>query len=125
MGKQGNHRVTENERHLCQMLAQAKERAADLEKQRDFAVRRECHAQDYIKRLQYENEQLTKQVAELKKSACDWERAKAHLYEISYAYTSIERPGMVGLMWGIDPVRKRFEAGERTPELFEAIMALE
>lgn len=52
----------------------------------------------------------------------DWKEAENHLYEMEKAYKSIGFAGTFGLSLTINPLIKRFEEGERTQELHDAIM---
>ncbi len=54
-----------------------------------------------------------------------WENAEKYLKVIEEAYQEIGLPGAYGLAMAIIPLKERFEAGERTEELYEAIMELE
>jgi len=55
-----------------------------------------------------------------------WADAERHLDEVVEAYESIPTAsGMPGLVLIINPIRKRFKAGERTAELYDEIMELE
>jgi hypothetical protein len=56
---------------------------------------------------------------------CDWEVAERHLSEIESAYTKIGSAGYLALNMFIRPCRDRLNKGERTKELFDAIMALQ
>lgn len=54
----------------------------------------------------------------------DWEKAEQYLYEMKKAYEEIGLPGVFGLTFTIKPLVRRFESGERTPELYDEIMSL-
>jgi len=55
----------------------------------------------------------------------EWKEAKEHLYEMKKAYEEIGWAGQFGLRGTIYPLVKRFENGERTKELIEAIWDIE
>ena len=54
----------------------------------------------------------------------NWVDAELHLKETRQNYIDIGTPGLPALAFVITPLIKRFESGERTPELHEAIMSL-
>ena len=53
-----------------------------------------------------------------------WEHAKNHLDFMIDAYAEIGAPGWFGLSL-MKPLKRRYEAGERTRELYDEIMRLE
>jgi hypothetical protein len=55
----------------------------------------------------------------------NWEDAKKYLDHIRIRYTEIGAAGLLGLYVAIDPLLVRYEKGERTQELYDAIMSLE
>jgi hypothetical protein len=55
----------------------------------------------------------------------EWGRAIKHLEFFIIEYASIGWPGQFALNGVLVPLRKRYESGERTRELYEAIMGLE
>ena len=54
----------------------------------------------------------------------DWERAKNYLDFMIDANAEIGAPGWFGLSL-MKPLKRRYEAGERTRELYDKIMSLE
>ena len=54
----------------------------------------------------------------------DWDWAKSHLDFMIHAYAEIGAPGWFGLSL-MKPLKRRYEAGERTRELYDEIMRLE
>ena len=54
----------------------------------------------------------------------DWRWAKSHLDFMIHAYAEIGAPGWFGLSL-MKPLKRRYEAGERTRELYDEIMRLE
>jgi hypothetical protein len=56
-------------------------------------------------------------------NSVDWEKAKRHLEAAIEAY-SIIPTGRLALMITIYPLQDRYEAGERTYELYDAIMGI-
>ena len=54
-----------------------------------------------------------------------WNQAIEHLNTYIIEYASIGWPGQFGLHGVLVPLKKRFEKGERTRELYDAIMAVE
>lgn len=54
----------------------------------------------------------------------DWEQAEKWLKEVEQMYTEIGSAGYLALMHVIRPLRDRFNADERTEELYMEIMAL-
>jgi hypothetical protein len=54
-----------------------------------------------------------------------WTEAKEHLDEIRMMYTGIGASGLLGLRLSINPLLIRYEKGERTQDLYDAIMSLE
>lgn len=55
----------------------------------------------------------------------DWMQAEKHLKMVIGWYEEIGPAGMPGLMITLYPLRRRLEAGDRTQELYDAIMACE
>lgn len=55
----------------------------------------------------------------------DWKKAKEYLDALEQAYREIGSAGVFGRMFGIWPLRERLESGERTRELYDAIMKAE
>ena len=58
-------------------------------------------------------------------TAEQWEKAIAHLNTYIVEYASIGWPGQFALHGVLVPLKKRFESGERTRELYDAIMKVE
>ena len=54
----------------------------------------------------------------------DWEQAEKWLKEVEQMYTEIGSAGYMALTHVIRPLRDRFNADERTQELYDEIMAL-
>ena len=54
----------------------------------------------------------------------DWEIAEKHLKKAEEAYTEIGSAGYFTLNYVIRPLRDRFNAGERTEELYDLIMGI-
>lgn len=58
-----------------------------------------------------------------------WENAKQHLDELRKRYEDLEgQPGVnttLALRGVFDPLAKRYNSGERTKELYDAMMAVE
>lgn len=54
----------------------------------------------------------------------NWEEAENYLYVMKKAYEDIGWNGSFALSLVINPLVKRFEAGERTTELHEEIMSI-
>lgn len=54
----------------------------------------------------------------------NWEEAKEYLYEMEKAYKEIGFTGAFGLTLTINPLISRFEKGERTQDLYDAIMSI-
>jgi len=54
----------------------------------------------------------------------DWAEADKYLSMMAEAYSSIGNAVAFGLMFTILPLRDRFNKGERTEELWEAIFAV-
>ena len=54
----------------------------------------------------------------------DWEIAEKRLKEVEEAYTEIGSAGYFTLNVVIRPLRDRFNAGERTEELYNLIMGI-
>ena len=55
----------------------------------------------------------------------NWNEAKEHLYYIKSAYEEIGWTGTFAIALTINPLIERFEAGERTNDLYDKIMELE
>ena len=55
----------------------------------------------------------------------DWERAQAWLNELIVVYTSLGDAGNFGLCLTLLPLKQRFDAGERTQDLYDEIMQCE
>lgn len=55
----------------------------------------------------------------------DWERAEKYLAGLMEAYLSIGAAGFPGLTLFLMPLKARLEAGERSKDLYDAIMACE
>ena len=54
----------------------------------------------------------------------DWALAEEHLNKAEEAYTKIGSAGYFTLNYVIRPLRDRFNAGERTEELYNLIMGI-
>lgn len=54
----------------------------------------------------------------------DWRIAEEHLKKAEEAYTEIGPAGYFTLNYVIRPLRDRFNAGERTEELYDLIMGI-
>jgi hypothetical protein len=54
----------------------------------------------------------------------DWEEAEKYLKVCEAAYTEIGSVGVFALRFTINPLRDRFNKGERTQELFDEIMGI-
>lgn len=54
-----------------------------------------------------------------------WTKAKEHLDFYRQVYTDIGSAGILGLRLTFDPLVIRFENGERTPELYDEMLAVE
>ena len=52
----------------------------------------------------------------------DWARAEAWLNELIAAYVSLGWAGSFGLHLTLLPLKRRLDAGERTQDLYDAIM---
>ena len=52
----------------------------------------------------------------------DWERAENHLNMLIAEYSAIGGTGQIGLQITLLPLKRRFDAGERTDKLYEEIM---
>lgn len=52
----------------------------------------------------------------------NWNEAEHYLQTCEAAYTAIGKAGLFALIYVISPLRERFNSGERTEELYEAIM---
>lgn len=55
----------------------------------------------------------------------DWEKAEKYLNDMIQAYTEIGLAGTFGLTLTLKPLKARFDKGERTQELYDAIMDVE
>lgn len=55
----------------------------------------------------------------------DWESAKNYLHTMIAEYASIGAAGRFGLTYTLLPLKKRYENGERTKELYDEIMGCE
>ena len=55
----------------------------------------------------------------------DWNEAENYLNMLIAEYTAIGWPGIFGLQMTLLPLKKRFDSGERTQELYDAIMECE
>ncbi len=55
----------------------------------------------------------------------DWTKAEKYLQQVESAYASIGSPGYWALTYVIRPLRDRYNAGERTEDLYNAIMGIE
>lgn len=58
-------------------------------------------------------------------SESQWEEAKAYLDMMITAYQAIGFAGAFGLALTLMPLKKRYDSGERTQELYDAIMEIE
>lgn len=54
----------------------------------------------------------------------DWDKAEQYLKRCEEAYTKIGSAGYFALNFVIKPLRDRFNNGERTVELYDAIMRI-
>lgn len=55
----------------------------------------------------------------------NWESAKEHFDEYFQQYRELPNyAGTLGIILTFNPIQKRYENGERTPELFSAMMAV-
>lgn len=54
----------------------------------------------------------------------DWNIAEKYLEECESEYTKIGSIGQFGLIFTINPLRDRFNKGERTQELYDEIMKI-
>ena len=54
----------------------------------------------------------------------DWAAAEQHLKEVEEAYNKIGSPGVLAKIIVINPVRNRFDAGERSKALWFEIMEI-
>jgi hypothetical protein len=54
----------------------------------------------------------------------DWEKAESYLKVCESAYTETGSAGRFALQFTINPLRDRFNKGERTQELFDEIMEI-
>lgn len=55
----------------------------------------------------------------------DWRKATAHLYLMIGIYSSYTWPGASSLSMGLNTLKRRLLSGERSVELYDAIMALD
>ena len=55
----------------------------------------------------------------------DWERAESWLNELIAEYVALGWAGSFGLRLTLLPLKRRFDAGERTQDLYDAIMQCE
>ena len=55
----------------------------------------------------------------------NWQEAEKYLEELIWDYTMIGRAGTFALNLVLLPLKRRFDYGERTQELYEKIMACE
>lgn len=55
----------------------------------------------------------------------EWKEAEEHLYEMKKAYEDLGWTGSFGLAMTINPIVKRYEAGERTESLHDDIWSIE
>jgi len=55
----------------------------------------------------------------------DWEKAEEHLKWVEEIYTGLGSVGYFALVHVIRPLRDRFNKGERSEDLYKAIMSLE
>lgn len=55
----------------------------------------------------------------------NWKKAEDRLNMFIELYREIGWSGRFGIYLTLLPLKKRFDAGERTPELYEEIMACE
>ena len=58
----------------------------------------------------------------MKNETIDWEEAENYLNSLIAAYCSIGWTGQLGLQTVLLPLKKRFDKGERSDELYEEIM---
>lgn len=71
----------------------------------------------YMSREQYEEETTP---------AMDWDKAKAHLYEIITNYIALGwEKGQLTINYKLMPLRERYDRGERTRKLYDEIMGCE
>ena len=54
----------------------------------------------------------------------DWKEAKAYLDMMMAEYVMLGPTGFLGLQLGLVPLRKRYDEGERTRDLYDSIMGL-
>lgn len=52
----------------------------------------------------------------------DWKRAEMQLYTLIAEYADLGYTGLFGLYITLLPLKRRFDAGERTQELYDEIM---
>lgn len=55
----------------------------------------------------------------------DWEKAFNYLNMMIAEYVLTGAAGWMGLQLGLVPLRHRYDKGERTPDLYDSIMAIE
>lgn len=55
----------------------------------------------------------------------DWEKAYEHLQEVRVNYVEIGAAGVLALTLTLNPLVVRYEKGERTQELYDAMLAAE
>lgn len=55
----------------------------------------------------------------------DWQKATEHLYLMIGIYSSYTWPGASSLSMGLNTLKRRLLSGERSVELYDAIMALD
>lgn len=60
-----------------------------------------------------------------KNQPMDWAEAEKYLVDLMGSYMAIGAAGFPGLTGFLMPLKARLEAGERTRELYDAIMACE
>jgi hypothetical protein len=54
-----------------------------------------------------------------------WKAAHDHIQEVRRQYTEIGASGVLGLTLTLNPLVVRYARGERTPELYTAMLATE
>lgn len=57
-------------------------------------------------------------------SESKWEEAKAYLDMMIMAYQEIGSAGTFGLAFSLYPLKRRYDSGERTQDLYDAIMTV-
>lgn len=60
-----------------------------------------------------------------KEEPLNWNEASTYLYEMEKAYKEIGASGEFGLQLTLNPLKLRYEAGERTKELYDDIMNIQ